>query len=81
MLPNSWEGFLKMEDRKIIAQNMKVLIREKTTGKNKMRTISKKDIFDKIKGEEDDKEDVFKLLINDGEIFERKKGKYQWIGE
>lgn len=67
-------------ERKDISMNMKILFKEKTSGENKFKTLTKKEVFKMTKGNSDDKEDMFKRLEEDGEIYQAEKGKYRWIG-
>jgi hypothetical protein len=52
---------------------------KKRTDKN-MHTLSKEDVFKEVKGIKDDKEDMFKRLLEEGMIFERKQGRFSYIG-
>jgi hypothetical protein len=62
-----------------IASEMRTFIKKSTTKDNKDKTLQKNEIFKQIKGDEEDKEAILKKLEEDGEIFQRKKGEYQWI--
>lgn len=65
--------------RQEIAFEMRGFIKKSTTKDNKHMAVEKKDIFKQIKGNEEDKEAILTRLEEDGEIFQRKKGEYQWI--
>lgn len=63
-----------------IKTDMRELIKKETTEEKRFNSISKKFIFESVKGTDEDKQKALTQLLEDGEIFEVRPQLYKWLG-